>query len=511
MQRYEKKLELNKKLSTNSKKNRIFVLMQKTILNIFGIIFLLGSIIIFEGCRKDPVFNTDPNFQLEFSTDTITFDTVFTSLGSTTAWLRVYNRSNQDVDIREIKLVDGDRSAFRMNVSGDTLPVQNNVRLRANDSLFIFITVMIDLGSESEPVLKEDFIRFSFNNRTQNVVLRASGQNAVYHISDTTVDMFCPISDTIRRFPVIFANTDTFLVSEKPHIIYGYLFVRSGETLVLNAGTRLYFAPNSGLIVADGGSLQVNGSFENEVIFEGMRLDANYRHITGQWDRIWLSPGSVENRINWAIIRNGTIGLLVDSMPNLNHPLIIENTVIDNMLTHGIYAKNAAIIGNNLQVSNCGERLLALIGGEYRFEHCTFANYFSASTIRRFASVLLDSTSLHSAIRADFTSCIIFGTLQEELEIRPSVTQHINFSFCNIRTRRNTNDRMFQDCIFNINPLFKNPSGVTGDFDISSETSGVIGKGKPGPTGSVRDDLKRRQREHIPTIGAYEYRAQRDI
>jgi len=484
--------------------------MQKVFFSkISAIIILLGSIILFESCRPEPTFNTDPNFSLEFSNDTIKFDTVFTSLGSTTLWLQVYNRSNRDVDIQSIELIGRESSPFRMNVSGDTSLLQTNVLLRARDSLHIFLTVTINPDDETRPFLEEDFIRFSFNNRTQDVVLHAYGQNAMFHIPkrDSFWEIICPIAGDTLRLPYSIAVQDSFTNTQKPHVIYGYLVVKN--TLILDAGTRLHFAPNSGLIVADGGSLRINGSLGHEVVFDGMRMDAAYRNITGQWDRIWLAPGSVDNSIHWAIIQNGRIGLLVDSMENFNDPLIIENTIINNMQTHGIFAKNAAIRGSNLQVSNCGERLLALIGGEYNFEHCTFANYFSAPNFsRRHASILLDTTSSNPSIRADFISCIIFGTLQEELEIRPSHTQNINFSYSNIRTRRNPNDQMFQSCQLNENPQFKNPSSVNSDFDIAPH-SPVIGAGRPSPTNpSVFFDLKGRWRNNPPTIGAYEFTEQ---
>ena len=474
---------------------------------ISAFIVLLGSVLIFESCRPEPTFNTDPNFSLEFSNDTIRFDTVFTSLGSTNLWLQVYNRSNRDVDIQRLELVRGENSPFRMNVSGHTSLVQSHVRLRAQDSLFIFVTVTIDPNDSTNPFLAQDFIRFSFNNRTQDVVLQAFGQNAHYHIPKRdTLEMFCPIANDTLRLPFSIATPSDFVNTEKPHVIFGFLLVQSGDTLVLDGGTRLHFAPNSGLIVADGGSLRINGSFENEVIFDGMRMDAAYRNITGQWNRIWLSPGSIVHNIDWAIIQNGRIGLLVDSMPNLNHPLVIRNTIINNMQTHGIFATNARILGTSLQVSNAGERLLALIGGDYTFEHCTFANYFAAPNfIRRHASILLDTTSLHPLIHANFTSSIIFGTMQDELEIRPLQTENINFSYCNIRTRINPNNRMFQNGQINTNPQFRNPSNINGDFDIAPN-SPVIGAGRPGP--SISRDLRDRPRPlfpNSPTIGAYEF------
>jgi hypothetical protein len=490
-------------------------MQKKSLIKTLGLVSFIGIILITESCRKDPVFNTDPNFELTFSNDTIAFDTVFASLGSTTLWLKVYNRSDKDVNLKTIELVDGLNSPFRMNVSGDTSLFQTNVRLRAKDSLFIFVRVTINLTDTCIYRKFTDYIRFSFNNRSQDVVLQASGQNAIFHLPKVGDTLEIPYGDDTLRLPYSIANIDTFANSQKPHVIYGYLLVQ--DELILNAGTRLHFAPNSGLIVAPSGSLKVNvndGRFGNEVIFDGMRLDADYRNTTGQWDRIWFLSGSTDNRINWAIIRNGKIGLLIDSMPNLNHAVIIENTIIHNMQQHGISARHAAIRGSNLQVSNGGERLLNLTGGDYTFEFCTFANYFSSpNSIRRHASILFDSTSQNLFNYADFTSCIIYGTQLEELEIRLPSTESINFSYCNIRTRTNANDRMFQNCQININPIFKNTTIRDGDFDFDIapqviETSGVIRKGSPNP--SVPFDLRDRSRMFSPsrprpTIGAYEF------
>ena len=466
---------------------------------------LLGCALLFESCRVEPTFNTDPNFRLEFSSDTIKFDTVFTSLGSTTFWLQVHNRSNRDADIQRIELMGGERSQFRMSVSGVDDLVQQHVRLRANDSLRVFLTVTINPDDEANPFLMQDSIRFVVNNHLQHVILQAFGQNAHYHIPkrDTLLEIFCPIANDTLRLPFSDAVPSDFATSEKPHVIFGFLRVPSGETLVLNAGARLHFAPNSGLLVE--GNLQINGTYQNRVIFDGMRMDAAYRNSPGQWDRIWLSSssGSTANTIRWAIIQNGRIGLLVDSMPNINPPLIIENTVVNNMQFHGIFARNARIIGTNLQVSNAGERLLALIGGEYRFEHCTFANYFSAPNfVRRHPSVLLDSTSLYPVVRADFRNSIIFGTLQDELEIRPSQTHEIAFFFCNIRTRI-VNNQMFQNSqTGSVNPLFRVPSNVNSNFEVAAN-SPVIGQG--GPT-SILWDLRNQPRpSSSPTIGAFEF------
>ncbi len=40
--------------------------------------------VIFSACRKEDAISDNPNLKLEFSTDSVIFDTVFTSLGSAT-------------------------------------------------------------------------------------------------------------------------------------------------------------------------------------------------------------------------------------------------------------------------------------------------------------------------------------------------------------------------------------------------------------------------------------------
>ena len=48
---------------------------------------------------------------------------------------------------------------------------------------------------------------------------------------------------------------------------------------------------------------------ENEVIFEGDRLEPIFEDVPGQWGTIWLFDGSVNNEINYTTIKNSSIGL----------------------------------------------------------------------------------------------------------------------------------------------------------------------------------------------------------
>ena len=80
--------------------------------------FILLSV-SFAACTDDEKISTDPNLSLEFSSDTIRIDTIFTELGSATKRLKVYNRSNYALNIASIELMGKGQSGFRINVDGE--------------------------------------------------------------------------------------------------------------------------------------------------------------------------------------------------------------------------------------------------------------------------------------------------------------------------------------------------------------------------------------------------------
>ena len=63
-----------------------------------------------------------------------------------------------------------------------------------------------------------------------------------------------------------------------------------------------------------GAALNVNGELDNEVIFQGDRLEAEFDDIAGQWDRVWINTGAASN-IKYAHIKNGFVGLQVEPLP----------------------------------------------------------------------------------------------------------------------------------------------------------------------------------------------------
>ena len=109
---------------------------------IVAILICLG----FSSCRKDFFADSGPG-QLSFSNDSILFDTVFTSIGSATKKLIVYNNNSNPVIIESIQLAEENTSnVYRINVDGMPIDQSQNIKLAADDSLFVFVEVMMLLS-----------------------------------------------------------------------------------------------------------------------------------------------------------------------------------------------------------------------------------------------------------------------------------------------------------------------------------------------------------------------------
>jgi hypothetical protein len=491
--------------------------MRKDVFHIIAFALMLVAVgFYFDSCKKDDRLFENIDKKVVFSQDTINFDTVFTSYGSTTMIFKVYNNSKEDIVFKEIKILGGSASPFRINVDGDTNLVVRNKTIRERDSIFIFVRVTIDPNNESNPFEIIDEIAFSFDNEVEFVEMRAFGQNAYYHLPSDILYGVNANGDTTLALPCTIVDGDNeHWATDKPHIIYGYFFVAQGN-FVLNAGTKLHFAPEAGLWIHTGASLKVNGSLGNEVVFQGMRLDADYKNDPGQWGRIYLYAGSADNIIDHAIIKNGQIGVWVDTNVNVNPTLLIKNSTITNMQYCGIMAQGAKIQGENCLISNCGESLVALtMGGDYYFEFCSFVNYFRQYNISRTtSSIVLNNYYYASAnnliirpiTNASFKSCAIYGSQQEEIAFDFVSESQANYSFdyCLLKSTLLYGDNKVSNSVFNENPYFKDTEN--NDFDIANSASSLVGKGEPGKNAFFPIDLKGRQRaNYYPTIGCYEF------
>ena len=136
--------------------------------------FLIGILVTVCACRSD--FETVASKgDLVFSQDTIYLDTVFSTIGSSTFQLKVYNKSNEDISIPSIQLGKGLNSKYRMTVdgmSGNQGKLFQNVTLLAKDSLYIFIETTVN-AADANPsdFLYTDQIEFDSGVNLQKVAL----------------------------------------------------------------------------------------------------------------------------------------------------------------------------------------------------------------------------------------------------------------------------------------------------------------------------------------------------
>jgi hypothetical protein len=376
------------------------------------------ALCMFSSCRKDE-FTSDP-VRLEFSEDTLLFDTVFTSVGSATQVFTVYNPDKRSVKISSIRLAGGENSNFRLNVDGIPGKSFTDIEIGGKDSLFIFAEVTVDPNNGTTPLVITDSILFNTNGFIQDLDLVAWGQDAYFHRPPPNSQIY----------PFFFLNCNETWNNDKPHVVYGYAMVDSSCTLTINAGTNVHFHPGSGLIVLNSATLTVNGTLQDKVTFQGDRLGEDYKDIPAQWDRIWLSnlnlhsniisPGAVNCTIRYAIIKNGIIGLQVDTAFDNNTAtlsLLLENTEIKNMASHALALRGSRVNAYNCVFANCGEQNANILyGGIYNFYHCTFANFWRNSPRNQPAVTLNNYFDVNlRPLNAYFGNCIIYGNNDTEI------------------------------------------------------------------------------------------------
>jgi hypothetical protein len=423
---------------------------------------LFSTSLLFQRCKKE-TFITDNSAKLEFSTDTVFFDTVFTTLGSTTQYLRVYNPHDKSIKISSIDLEAGNNSQYRINVDGADGIHHENIEILPNDSIYIFVEVTIDPNNTATPFVVEDRIKFSTNGNEQHVQLSSWGQNAYFHGGLGSV---------------ILADCNAVWNNDRPHVIYGVLFIDEGCDLTINAGTQVYVHAKSGIYV-NGGTIHVNGSLNNEVCFQGDRLEQSFQDEPGQWGiqfdfpvtgggtdqivsflkgGIWInsSPGS---EVDYAIIKNGNIGIWVDSTGvdyfGNQFSVSVSNTKILNMASHGMITQNATLKACNMQISNCGQTCAYLsIGGRYQVDNCTFANYWSggnrtdpAFALTNFYVSVDDDTIVYPIINTHINNCIMYGNnalLTDFSEfivgMKNDAAQQYDFKYCLVDTDQDVDD-----------------------------------------------------------------------
>lgn len=483
------------------------------------LMFLLGwlSLALFllmgwSSCSKTPI--TTPGAGLEFSTDTLTFDTVFTNLGNATRRFKVYNPHSQPIRIKEIYLAGGQASDYNINIDGFAGTRMEEVEIPAKDSIYIFATVFID-PNNGDAIRQDSVVFETEGGGQQRVILHAYGWNATY----------------VGRigFLTRFVNQNVTLSNMRPNIFMGVIAIDSSSCLEIPAGTEIYMfggpstRPGDRALIYIGHNScirsNVGGDLNNPVIFKTHRLEEDYQLITFHHSGIYLSTTSRDNIIEGTIIRNAVDGIFVDSASINGSPkLRLSNSKIFNVDRSCVLSRGGHIEMTNTILANSNQyNFIGLRGGTYNFRHCTFANY-AAGLVRRSEPIfsyrdyeiqVINGVQTAVTDRGDayFTNCIIYGNRSEEIEIdyAQGPSANFNYAFTNCLVKVDTVSQNLFSCITNRDPLFVDPFEY--DYRIDTTDSPANNAGTPntigGLGGPLRDAIGRTREASQPAIGAY--------
>ncbi len=462
-------------------------LIKTLVLLIFGISILYFS----NSCKKDG-FIKDPSKKLTFSTydqyniDTLTFDTVFTSIGSTTRFFKVVNTHNQDILIDEIRFKNPSTTTFHMAVDGVSGSSFKDIIVPANDSIYVYVTVTVNPTSGNLPFIYNEDIEFLFNSNIQRFDVMAWGQDAYFHYGEVI-------------------NSNTTWLNDKPHVLISNngipgVLVSKNVTLTIQPRCKIYC--NTGTGIYCWGTLNINSPSSpksDSVTFEGLRLDSYYDNLPGQWGGIFLLRGTTGAKANLyqVNINESTSGIFAGSDTGIsditdfgndaNRPEItIENSIIRNtgfgQFNAGSFkfgslnCFNAKVRAtNNLFYNSSGNGLLLVLGGDYKFLNCTVYNSGTSAIQHKDESILVTDfiksniMVIHGFDLCEFNNCICYGTLDEELSLNhftTSTSLNVTMQNCNVKTKLNIDSLGFVASQKNTNPTFED--AFRGNFRLKT-------------------------------------------
>jgi len=386
-------------------------------------LFIL-CVFAFISCREYHVSN-DPTLRLVFSCDTLSFDTVFTAQGSSTAQLMVYNNNASAVEIDRVWVEDG--TSFHVNVDGEPqLNQLTDLAINGGDSMFVFVRVEIDPTDENSPVLVNDRLCFHLTNgATQQVELEAYGQ------------------DVIRIGQAGCGRTEVNSIdfkAERPYLIYDTLVI--GNTMKMQAGATIYM--HSGACVYALGNVSAKGTQDKPIVIRGDRLDrlfdsVPYSYAGGSWNGIYLQAEKPRTyQFEYVDILSGNIGLYCYSVGSLGlAKLTMNGCRIHNHTLYGLVLLNTNARVSNTEISNCASYCVYCAGGTHEFIHSTIASYFGYTNIRiqsvakqEAAAVYIDNLSkTMPATVTSFYNSIITGYLPNQLVVATPFDRYYTGAF----------------------------------------------------------------------------------
>lgn len=384
------------------------------------ILYMLLLSVFLGACAEDADFSSDPSLKLEFSCDTISFDTLFSEVSSPTAVMKVYNRNSSSLNINSVRLKNGEKSGFRVNVDGQYSDDVTGLEIRKNDSLYVFVEVTPEKNGQDMPFVISDSLLFTLESGVEQVVT-----------------LLAYALDVEFLHGVVYDGDAT--IAKGNYVVYDSLIVDSEAILTIEPGVVLYFHKDAEVKVH--GTLIAKGDFGEPIVFRGDRTDnmfdyLPYDRIPGQWGGITFTASSNGNIISHCDIHSSKYGISVQPGDTDLQRLTVVSSRLENFDGNALETVQSRVDVSNSLIANARGNCVKVVGGSVRFIHCTIANFYVWKQ-RDVALALHNSfedgtpAPLYEAL---FANCIIAGSKDDELmgylnEFGDTVPDCINYRF----------------------------------------------------------------------------------
>lgn len=453
-------------------------------------------------CVEDDTF-TSRGGMLSFSVDTLSLDTVFSNVPSTTQSFWVYNPSEYNILCSSIALQNGNQTGFRVNVDGTYLGAtvgyqMQNEEIRKGDSIRIFVELTSPMQHSDAPLKLEDNLVFKFEDGSQQQIpLKAYSWDA----------------QLLRNLVI---TKDTTLQTSKPLVVYGGIKVDSAATLTLGAGTTLYFHEDAGMDVY--GSLKSLGGVGQEVVLRGDRLDNMFDYLPydrtpGQWQGITFHESSKDNELQCTDLHGAYDGIVVSGKDAGKQMLRMESCTVHDCQGYGIVAEHAMVQLNNCQLTNTLHDCVSLMDVSAELNHCTLAQFYPFDANRGAALSFtspITNLNVKNSLLTGYANDVLTGVLADD-----SHAYNYSFDHCIIRTPRvETGDSIFfTDVVFedvkdtlyygHKHFILMDTDNLRYDFHLSSASPAI---GKANVSSSLSLDRDGKERDDTPDVGCYEWK-----
>jgi hypothetical protein len=250
------------------------------------------------------------------------------------------------------------------------------------------------------------------------------------------------------------------------------------------------------------------------VVFQGDRLENDYKDVAGQWEGIHFLTTSKNNSIKGAIIKNAYIGIRLDSLASDTNPkLTLDQCIIKNSSAVGILAYTSSLKATNNLVFNSGIYSLAAdYGGDYQLINNTFAS-LGSSAGRRDPSFILSNSPVRDSLKNivyafplsyNVSNNIIYGSLDDEIAFNedPEGKKVTSKTVKNNLFKTQLEGLEVNNNLINADPLFvdvfNNNYEISGPSPCNQSGASIV-------SFKFFQDLKGLSRNIVkPSIGAYE-------